>query len=307
MDFSRKMATKPDSLREKDLANSDSNSGNEAMRSSTDITTTREVASVPLAAAIRKQKPSLWTKSMLKLYLCLAVAACTACANGFNGPVMGNINGQKQYRDFFNFDPENGTPYNGLPFSMAPIGNAVGSFLIGPVHDQLGRKWGMCLGSLLILVFAAVQASSQNLAQFMVARFFLGMGGALAVTGGAIYTTEISPPQSRGALTGLYNCYYYVGAIPSYWVSYGTARLATNLSWRIPLYLQMVFAGLATIGSVFLPESPRWLIANGRHEQAIDIMVSTPLPVSVTYLPARLDTTATAIVILLSYSSNIVR
>lgn len=257
-----------------DVGNGDTTDSDAPTRLSDETNSSYEVTSVPLAAAIRKQKPTLWTNNMLQLYLCLAIAACTSCANGYNGPVMGNINGYKQYREYFNFDPENGTPYNGLPFAIGPIGNAVGSFFVGPVHDSLGRKWGILLGSVIIFVFAAVQAASQNLTQFLIARFALGFGGALSVVGGAIFTTEMSPPHLRGALTGLFNCYYYIGNITSSWVSYGSQHIVSDRSWRLPLYLQMIFAGLAAIGAIFLPESPRWLVANNRHEEAIDTMVS---------------------------------
>lgn len=45
-----------------------------------------------------------------------------------------------------------------------------------------------------------------------------------------------------------------------------------NNSWRIPIWLQMIFSGFVIIGSPFLPETPRWLIANDRHEEALDVM-----------------------------------
>ena len=177
-----------------------------------------QVESVPLAIAVRKQKPSPWTKNMFHLYLCLAVAACASCANGYNGSIMGNINGYKQYREYFNFDPENGAPGNGLPFAIGPLGNLIGALFAGPVNDLKGRKWGMFSGALILCIFAIVQATSQNLAQFMAARFMLGFGSAIAFTGGAIYTVEMSPPHLRGHLTGLFNCYYYIGSMPGTWV-----------------------------------------------------------------------------------------
>jgi hypothetical protein len=48
--------------------------------------------------------------------------------------------------------------------------------------------------------------------------------------------------------------------------------MAGTISWRIPIWLQMVFSGVVLISSPFLPETPRWLIANDRHEEALNTM-----------------------------------
>ena len=43
---------------------------------------------------------------------------------------------------------------------------------------------------------------------------------------------------------------------------------STNMDWRLPLWLQMVCPGLVCCVILFFPESPRWLIAQDRHEEA---------------------------------------
>lgn len=48
--------------------------------------------------------------------------------------------------------------------------------------------------------------------------------------------------------------------------------MAGTESWRIPVWLQMIFAGVVLLCAPFLPETPRWLIANDRHEEALNIM-----------------------------------
>lgn len=40
---------------------------------------------------------------------------------------------------------------------------------------------------------------------------------------------------------------------------------------QIPLWLQMSFSGIVLIGSLMMPETPRWLMANDRHEEALAV------------------------------------
>ena len=53
---------------------------------------------------------------------------------------------------------------------------------------------------------------------------------------------------------------------------YGTSYIAGANSWRIPIWLQMVFSGVVLVFALLLPETPRWLMANDRHEEALDVM-----------------------------------
>jgi MFS family permease len=50
-------------------------------------------------------------------------------------------------------------------------------------------------------------------------------------------------------------------------------HLSGNIKWRLPLWLQMLCPGLVCLGGKFLPESPRWLIAQGRCEEARALII----------------------------------
>lgn len=60
-----------------------------------------QVASVALTAAITAQKPSLWSKNMIKLYLVMSVGYLVSTMNGFDGSLMGGINAMKSYQHSF--------------------------------------------------------------------------------------------------------------------------------------------------------------------------------------------------------------
>lgn len=69
-----------------------------------------------------------------------------------------------------------------------------------------------------------------------------------------------------------YNTFWFIGGIPGTFIPYGTSAIAGTNSWRIPIWLQMTFAGIVFTFSLFLPETPRWLVANDRDDEAIEVM-----------------------------------
>jgi MFS family permease len=185
---------------------------------------------------------------------------------------MGAINDYEQYRVYFGFPSDSGTPATGIVYAIYTIGNLVGSFVAGPATDWRGRKWGMFIGCCIIMVGACVQATCVNLGGFMGGRFVLGFGVAITSTAGPAYVSEMAHPVYRGVCTGVFNTFWYVGGIPGSFVPFGTSAIDGTQSWRIPVWLQMVFTGIVLVCSPFLPETPRWLIANDRHEEALDTM-----------------------------------
>ncbi|KAK8226869.1 hypothetical protein HDK77DRAFT_487221 [Phyllosticta capitalensis] len=225
-----------------------------------------------LASASAQAKPSPWTKSMFKLYAILLLATLNSCINGYDGSLMAAINSYPQYRSYFGFDPDNGTPTTGIVYAIYQIGNLVGSFAAGPACDTFGRRWGMFTGASIIILGAGVQASSVSLAAFIGGRFVLGFGVSICATAGPAYVSEMAHPAYRGMLTGVYNTFWFAGALPGTWVPYATSAIEGAQSWRIPSWLQMLFAGIVIVGSPFVPETPRWLIANDKHDEALRVM-----------------------------------
>lgn len=85
--------------------------------------------------------------------------------------------------------------------------------------------------------------------------------------------TELAHPQHRGKLTTMYNTLWYVGAIVAAWTVFGTIKYTSEASWRIPVAMQAAMPIIQFLGIWFLPESPRWLCANNRYEEAFEVLV----------------------------------
>ena len=131
----------------------------------------------------------------------------------------------------------------------------------------------MCSGAAAIALGTCVQATSTTLGQFMGGRFTIGFGVAVIAAAGPAYVSEMAHPTYRGVMTGIYNTCWYMGGIPGTFIPYATSTMAGTQAWRIPIWLQLLTSGIVLVASPFLPETPRWLVANDRHEEALRVMV----------------------------------
>lgn len=236
----------------------------------------RVVANVAFAEALHEEKPRPWSSHMLKLYFFLGIAFLNSVTNGFDASLMGGINNMQHYHSYFKLSKTGSE--TGLIFSVFVIGNICGSFFCGPLSDLWGRRWGMFHGAVILIAGACIQGfahsgpNGNDRSMFMVGRFLTGFGIATCQTAGPSYVVEMSHPAWRGVLTGLYNCQYFVGGITATWTMWRTSMIPSDISWRLPSWLQCVPAGLIMVGVIFIPETPRWLFCNDQQEEAIRVL-----------------------------------
>ncbi|GFF96059.1 lactose permease [Aspergillus lentulus] len=223
---------------------------------------------VAMATGADQTKYSLWTLSMLRLYGCLVIGYLCATVNGFDGAVMGGINAMVSYQKYFHMASASSS--TGIIFAIYSIGTACAAPFVGPVNDRWGRRAGMFVGGLFILVGTAVASRAINHGMFMGGRFILGFGVCFVNVSGPVYVGEMAHPVWRGPLSGLYNCFWYIGSIVAAWVVYGAKTLENG--WRIPLYCQFIASGVVVLFAWFLPESPRWLVSHGHLQSARKVL-----------------------------------
>ncbi|KAL9572243.1 hypothetical protein ACKAV7_003626 [Fusarium commune] len=234
-------------------------------------------AAVQLAHDVEAKASSPWTAGMFRLYLVLACAYLCGCLlsstqNGYDGSLMGGLNGMESYQKYFGMVVADSS--TGIVFAMYNIGSVAAVFFTGPVNDSFGRRWGMFLGALLVIVGTCVQAPSTHRGQFLAGRFVLGFGASFCCVSAPCYVSEMAHPHWRGTLTGLYNCTWYIGSIIASWVVYGCAYIDSPAAWRIPVWCQMITSGIIVLGVFWLPESPRWLMAQDRYQDAAKVLAT---------------------------------
>ena len=183
---------------------------------------------------------------------------------------MGAMNANDRWHSDLKIPKEGG--FLGIVTAIYTIGNLSGSFIAGPASDWYGRRIGMFSGATIVLTGAIVMGTCQNSGAYMAGRYLAGFGVAIVRSSVPSFVTELSPPQWRGPATLLYNSLWLIGAILSSGIAYATGPMDSEMSWRIPLILQVVPASIVVLFSLFLPETPRWLIANSRHDEARRIL-----------------------------------
>ncbi|CAF3468899.1 unnamed protein product [Fusarium graminearum] len=225
-----------------------------------------------LAAVLPDDTRPWWrVPHLLKLNLLLLIPLISSGAIGYDGSMMNGLQTLPQWRGYFG-NPE-GAMLGALN-SVYPAGKVIALFLVTYVCDRFGRKRAMVVGSVACVAFAIMQAVSQNLETFIASRAILGFFTSFLAQPSPILITELAYPTHRGKLTALYNTSFYLGGIIAAWCTFGTFKLDTTWSWRIPSLLQGALPALQLIGVYFLPESPRWLVANGRREEARKILAT---------------------------------
>lgn len=153
-----------------------------------------------------------------------------------------------------------------------PLGGVLGTFFISPSADIFGRRVGLAVGAGLCCVGAAVQGAAINIGMFIVSRVIIGMGSVVVAGVGAPYITEIAHPAQRSTATALFLTFYSVGSIVAGWTTFGTFRIASTASWRIPSALQGLPSIIQLLTVWLVPESPRWLVSKGRNDEALAML-----------------------------------
>lgn len=128
------------------------------------------------------------------------------------------------------------------------------------------------IGALSSLLGAALMASSTNSNMFICARVIAGLGIGFINAIVPPWVSELSQSHDRGATFSLVFVSNFVGIVIAYWINFGVRGSAPEFRWRFPLAFMAAPMLIVAIMVNFLPESPRWLIANGKRDEAIEIL-----------------------------------
>lgn len=184
---------------------------------------------------------------------------------------MNGLQSTSSWKAFFN-DPKGSKL--GVVNAAQSIGSVVSLPFVGMLSDRLGRRWTLLAGCLTVIIASIIQAASVNYAMFVISRLIVGCGGMLVTQPSPMLISELAMPQHRGKYTSLFWTIYYFGAILAAWSTYGTQKHISDSdwAWRGPSILQAAYPCVQVAFWWFVPESPRWLVANGRANQARQIL-----------------------------------
>lgn len=144
--------------------------------------------------------------------------------------------------------------------SLFILGDLVGCVIGGFIADRWGRRIAVCLDCLPLVVCWVLMQQSTSLAHLLIARTIFGLGTG-ANTPVTIYLREISTPELRGSLAIIMPIFCNLGYLTMYILGY-------CLPWRLTTFPGMFVPLLTLTFMYFLPETPIWLLKNGRSREA---------------------------------------
>ncbi len=165
--------------------------------------------------------------------------------------------------------------------SSALIGCILGALMAGGLGDKYGRKPVLAFASILFFLSALGSAIPPSFEILIPARMIGGIGVGMASVLSPLYISEFSPPKIRGRLVALYQLSIVTGILLAYFSNWFLLGYSLNHSgvlggfgllnkilvtevWRSMFGMEMVPALLFFFLLIFVPESPRWLIQNGK-------------------------------------------
>ncbi|EXJ82873.1 hypothetical protein A1O3_06689 [Capronia epimyces CBS 606.96] len=212
---------------------------------------------------------------MLRLTAYNVWIVCASCLGaysyGFSYAVFVTSIGEPGFFLFFGLDPtsDHTASIIGAISALFCAGAAFGAILQGWTSDKYGRRPSLAIGGAISIVGTAVVAGSWNMPMLFVFRFVTGLGVGQLLALVPIYIAEVAPPHRRGLLSALTGCGFSLGYLSSAWIGYGiffTSNMTAQ--WRMPLCLCPIAPIGLVIACYWIPESPRWLIWNGRSSEA---------------------------------------
>ncbi|MFN3459297.1 MAG: MFS transporter, partial [Novosphingobium sp.] len=203
--------------------------------------------------------------------LIVAVATIGGFMFGYDsGAINGTQDGLKHAFDL-------GDKELGLTVSSLLPGCALGAFLAGRFADRFGRRAVMMMAAALFVLSAIGSGAAPSALVLAVARFLAGAAVGAASVLSPAYISEVTPAHIRGRLSSAQQVMIISGLTGAFLANYWLAGAAGSSlgtfwggypAWRWMFWVQAVPALLFLVTLLLIPESPRFLVAKGRIEEA---------------------------------------
>ncbi|KAK7425530.1 hypothetical protein QQZ08_007971 [Neonectria magnoliae] len=201
--------------------------------------------------------------------LMVLVAMLNICILSYDAGMINNLNAVQPYLDHFKLNSD----LIGLNVAIISAGSILGAPIVGPVVDRWGRKTGLGLGSVCIILGVLLQASAPNVTQLIVGRFIIGFATIVNGSIAPMWVMELAAPKYRSILS---NSVLVSVPFTSFFVSciiLGIYNKKSDWAWRGIMLGEAVPSIVSLCLLPFVDESPRWLFRKGRVEEATNVLV----------------------------------
>ena len=160
----------------------------------------------------------------------------------------------------------------GVITASISVGAIVGASFSSRLNERLGRRRTIMVAAVVVIIGTLAATFSPTFALLIISRLVIGVGIGLSSSTVPTYLSELAPARLRGAMGALNQIFIVLGILIAFLVSYG---LGSSGNWRLMFAGAIVPAAILLAGLVFLPETPRWLVANGQEERAREVLLSS--------------------------------
>lgn len=151
-------------------------------------------------------------------------------------------------------------------------GGLLGTLITGPLADKFGRRIMIAAASLIFIIGVLCILYAHTFMTMLLARLLLGVGVGVVSVAVPLYVTEMVPKEDRGKYVTFFQLFLTFGIVLAYAVD---LLLTPSGNWRAMFAVVFFPAFILLIGVVRLPESPRWLISQGKLAKARQILLRT--------------------------------
>ncbi|KAK6844384.1 general substrate transporter [Apiospora arundinis] len=210
------------------------------------------------------------------LIMATMVLMTSVFAYGFENSVLSTVQAMNAYERIFGEYNEKTKKYgftvdhlaylNAFPL----VAYAVGVIIFSQVGERFGRRAVFYSMNCICIIGVAICYAGRNYAWALAGRMIINLHVGAEAWLVPMWLAEIVPAAVRGSMVAIYAFSHVLAGFIAAVITNSTSKIHGDDSWKIPICIMFAFPALALSLAWLLPESPRWLLRQGKFDQAVE-------------------------------------
>ena len=160
----------------------------------------------------------------------------------------------------------------GVSVGSVLAGSLLGTLMAGPLADHYGRRFMIACASIVFIVGVGCILVAHSFVTMLLARLLLGSGVGIIAVAVPLYVAELVPAKNRGKYVTFFQLFLTFGIVLAYFID---LAFTPSGNWRGMFAVVLIPAVILFVSMFFLPETPRWLLANDHERRARRVLELT--------------------------------